>query len=43
MIVDVFGVYVEGYVKDSKKQVSKTIALYALQSCRIEPTNSIKD
>jgi hypothetical protein len=27
LIVDVFGVYAEGYVEDSKRQVSKTITL----------------
>jgi hypothetical protein len=37
LIIDVFGVYVEGYVEDPKGQVKKTITLHALQSCRIEP------
>jgi hypothetical protein len=30
LIVDVFGVYVEGYVKDPKEQVSKIVALHVL-------------
>jgi hypothetical protein len=32
LIVDVFGVYAERCIKDPKGQVSKTIALKALQS-----------
>ncbi len=43
LIIDVFGVYVEGYVRDSKGQVNKTITLQALQSCRITPTNFARD
>jgi hypothetical protein len=30
LIVDVFGVYVEGYVENSKGQVNKIVALHAL-------------
>jgi hypothetical protein len=38
-IVNVFGVY----VKDPKGQVGKTVALQALQSCKIKPTDFTKD
>ncbi len=40
LIIDVFGVCVEGYVKG---QVNKTIALQELQSCRIACTNYVGD
>jgi hypothetical protein len=43
LIVDVFGVCAEGYVRDPKRQVNKTITLHALQSCRIETMNSTRD
>jgi hypothetical protein len=43
LIVDVFGVCAEWYVDDQKGQVSKSLALRALQSCRIAPTNSTID
>jgi hypothetical protein len=39
MIVDVFGMCVEGYVDELKRQVSKSLAVQALQSCRFSPTN----
>jgi hypothetical protein len=39
MIVDVFGVCVEGYVDKLKRQVSKSVVVQALQSCRFSPTN----
>jgi hypothetical protein len=38
LIVDVFGVYVEGYIEDSNGQVNELVALQALQSCKITPT-----
>jgi hypothetical protein len=40
LIVDVFGVCVEGYVEDPKGQVSKSLAVHTLQNCRLAPTNS---
>ncbi len=43
LIVDVFRVCAKGYVKDPKGQVNKTIALHALQSYKVEPTNFTKD
>jgi hypothetical protein len=39
LIVDVFGVCEKGYVEDLKGQVNKSLALQALQSCKIAPTN----
>jgi hypothetical protein len=39
LIVYVFGVCAKGYVKDSKGQVNKSLALQASQNCRIAPTN----
>ncbi len=41
--VDVFGVYVERYVEESKRQVSKSLTVEALQSYRLAPTNSFVD
>ncbi len=43
LIVDVFGVCVERYVEESKGQVSKSLVVQALQSCRLAPTNSSVD
>ncbi len=43
LIIDVFGVCAKGYVEDPKRQVNKAITLQALQSCRIAPTNFVKD
>jgi hypothetical protein len=43
LIVDVFGVCVDGYVKEPKGQVRKSLAVQALQSCRLAPTNSSTD
>jgi hypothetical protein len=43
LIVDVFVVCVEGYVEELKGQVSKSLAVQALQSCRLAPTNSSLD
>ncbi len=43
MIIDVFGVCLEGYVEDLKGQVSKIVTLQALSSCRITSTNSTRD
>ncbi len=40
LIVDVFGVCVEGYVNDPKGQASKSLTVQALQSYRLTPTNS---
>jgi hypothetical protein len=38
--LDVFGVCVEGYVEESRGQVSKSLVVQALQSYRLAPTNS---
>jgi hypothetical protein len=43
LIVDVFRVCVEGYVEEPKGHVSKSLAVHALQSCRLTPTNSSLD
>jgi hypothetical protein len=39
LIVDVFRVCAKGYVEDLRGHVSKSLALQALQSCKIAPTN----
>jgi hypothetical protein len=39
LIVDFFGVCVEGYVEEPKGQVSMSLVVQALHSCR--PTNSL--
>jgi hypothetical protein len=31
---------VDGYVEESKGQVNKSLAVQALQSCKLAPTNS---
>ncbi len=43
LIVDVFGVCVEGYIEDMKGQVNKTLAVKALQGCRLALANSFAD
>jgi hypothetical protein len=43
LIVDVFGVCAQGYVKDPKGQVSKSLAIHALQSYRLALINSSVD
>ncbi len=43
LIVDVFGVCLEGYVEDPKGQVRKIITSQALQGCRIAPINFARD
>jgi hypothetical protein len=40
LIVDVFGVCVEGYIEDVKGQVSKTLVVQTLQGCRLALANS---
>jgi hypothetical protein len=40
LIIDVFGVCVEGYVKKLKGQVSMSVAIQGLQSCKLAPINS---
>jgi len=40
LIVDVFGVCAKGYVEESKGQVSKSLVVQALQTCRFAPSNS---
>jgi hypothetical protein len=40
LIIDVFGVCAKGYVEEPKGQVSKSLAIQALQSRRLAPTNS---
>jgi hypothetical protein len=43
LMVDIFGVCVEGYVEELKGQVSKSQAVRALQSCRLALANSFAD
>ncbi len=43
LIIDVFGVCAEGYVKEPKGQVNKSLVVQALQSYRLAPTNSSID
>ncbi len=43
LIVVVFKVCAQGYVKDPKRKINKTITLQALQSCRIAPINFLGD
>jgi hypothetical protein len=43
LIVDVFGVCVEGYVEEPKGRVSKLIVVHALHSCKLAPANSYVD
>ncbi len=43
LVVDVFGMCAEGYVEELKGQVSKSLAVQALQNCRLAPTNSSPD
>jgi hypothetical protein len=40
MIINVFGMCVEGYVEKSKGQVNKSLAVHALQSCKLALANS---
>jgi hypothetical protein len=39
LIVNVFGVCVEGYIEELKGQVNKSLAVWALQSCRLALAN----
>jgi hypothetical protein len=39
LIVDVFGMCAERYVKEPKGQVNKSLAIQALQNCRFAPAN----
>jgi hypothetical protein len=43
LIVDVFGVCVEGYVKKLKGRVIKSLVVQALQSCKLSLVNSFVD
>jgi hypothetical protein len=43
LVVNVFGVCVEGYVEESKGQVDKSLVVQALQSCRLALANSFAD
>ncbi len=43
LIVDVFGVCADGYVEELKGQVSKSLAILALQSCKLALANSSID
>jgi hypothetical protein len=38
--LDVFGVCMGGYEEEQKGQVSKSLAVHALQSCKLACTNS---
>jgi hypothetical protein len=40
LIVDVFRMRAKGYVEEPKGQVSKSLTIHALQSCRLAPPNS---
>jgi len=40
LIIDAFGVCVEGYVEEPKGQVTKSLVVQALQSCRLAFVNS---
>ncbi len=40
LIVDVFGICVEGYLKNLKRQVNKSLIVQALQSCRLALADS---
>jgi len=42
-IKDVFGICVEGYVEESKRQVSKSLVIQTLQSCRLALANFSTD
>jgi phospholipase/lecithinase/hemolysin len=37
LVVDAFGVCAQGYVKELKEHVSKSLVVQALQSCRLAP------
>jgi hypothetical protein len=39
LIIGVFRVCVDGYVKELKGQVSKSLVVQALQNCRLAPIN----
>jgi len=39
LIIDVFGMCAKGYVEKPKGQVSKSLTIHALQSCRLAPVN----
>jgi hypothetical protein len=43
LIVDGFGVCAKGYVEEPKRQVSKSLEIQALQSCRLAPINYFVD
>jgi hypothetical protein len=43
LIINVFGVCAKGYVKELKGQVNKSLAVQALQSCKLAPANSSID
>ncbi len=43
LIIDVFGVCAEGYVKELKGQVNKPLVVQALQSCRLARANFFVD
>jgi hypothetical protein len=43
IIVDLFGVHAKGYVEEPKRQVSKSLAVQALHSYKLAPTNSLAD
>ncbi len=43
LIVDVLGMCVEGYVEEPKGQVSKSLAIQTLQTCRLALSNYFAD
>jgi hypothetical protein len=40
LIVNIFGMCVDGYIEELKGQVGKSLVVQALRSCRLTPTNS---
>jgi hypothetical protein len=43
LIIDVFGVCAERYVKEPKGQVNKSVTIQTLHNCRLAPKNSSTD
>ncbi len=43
LIINVFGVCVEVYVEELKRQVSKSLVVHALQNCKLAHANSFAD
>jgi hypothetical protein len=43
LVIDVFRVCIEGYVEKPKRNISMSLAVQAMQSCRLAPTNFSTD